>query len=565
MRLRVILILSFMLVAGIPLVITLFYVKTHITEQYRAEKKEQLSALSLIARNRIEIANARVEDNLKLISSRTQLRQILSKWSTFNNDQRDRNTEKIQHILEDAQNSIPNIKGTYIYDLQKSLVVTTNAKLREPEILFGGGDQIQLHLKRIDDELIVVASDKLVLNGKVVGFMVIVYQGDYISKLIEDRSGLGKTGEWLFALRNENGDALFAVPLKYDVDAAFRRKVPKSRTDVPIIPALSGKEVFLENAPDYRNVPVMAFTRYLKKHGWGLVVKIDESEVMEPISNIENVLIILGLILILISAIVGIFLSHVVAYPVENLQKVTNKIKKGDLDSRADEKGWNEIKHLSMSFNSMAKTMKDLTENLQLKVKDRTARLDEANKRLEQLATKDPLTNTYNRRYFLERLQQEFSRVSRYKGRLAVFMFDIDNFKSINDTYGHQVGDEILKLFSSCLLKMLRNTDIFGRIGGEEFCAIILESSDDSLEKLSNRMREEISKLLYPLDKDKTIQITTSVGVSIYKDGVDSPEVLMERADNALYEAKKRGRNRVIFYNQNIIKLRNKPPSHSTY
>ena len=541
-----------MLVAGIPLIAALIYVNTHVADQYKAEKRDQLSALSLIALNRIESANDRIEDNLRLISSRTQLRISMSELNTASNSKRDKHIEKIQRLLTDAQNSISEIRGIFVYDIQKSLVFTTNAKIRESEIILRTGDQIKLVLKRIDDQLIVIASDTLVLNGQIIGFIVIVCKGDYITDLIKDRSGLGKTGEWLFALRKENGDALFAVPLKYDTDAAFKRRVSMSRTDVPIIPAISGEEIIMENAPDYRGVPVMASTRYLKKPKWGLVVKIDQSEVLEPITDIKNILITVEIILILISTIIGMFLSHFIAYPVENLQKVTAKIKEGDLNSRADEKGWGEIRELSVSFNTMAETLKDLTENLQLKVKERTEKLDEANELLSQLAIKDTLTDLYNRRYLLERLQQEFDRVSRYKGQLAVLIIDIDHFKSVNDKHGHQVGDEILKLFSSCLSKMLRKTDILGRIGGEEFCIIIPETPIDAVDKLSNRMCKEVSKLLYPLDTDKTLKITTSIGVSIYADGVDSPEMLIEQADNALYEAKERGRNRVVFYTKKI-------------
>ena len=186
---------------------------------------------------------------------------------------------------------------------------------------------------------------------------------------------------WLFAVRDENGDALFAVPLKYDARAAFVRRVAKDRLDVPITQALRGQEIIMANAPDYQEQPVMASTRYIKNMDIGLVAKINESEVTAIIDEANKYLVMLGIALVLIAVVVGVLIASLIAKPVEQLRKATQKLASGDFDVQPVEAGWREAKDLAASFTDMAESIHDLQENLQHKVEERTRDLDEAKRR----------------------------------------------------------------------------------------------------------------------------------------------------------------------------------------
>lgn len=174
-------------------------------------------------------------------------------------------------------------------------------------------------------------------------------------------------------------------------------------------------------------------------------------------------------------------------------------------------------------------------------------------KRLEaeliQLATTDPLTGLPNRRRFMERLSEEINRSERNSShQVAVLMLDLDNFKTINDRYGHAVGDQVLKHFSAILRNELRKIDSVGRLGGEEFGIFLPETSLSDAGIFAERLRQELAQT--PLLADgQSIVTTVSIGISelISKD-IQADSVLI-RADQALYRAKKNGRNRVEFYN----------------
>ena len=163
---------------------------------------------------------------------------------------------------------------------------------------------------------------------------------------------------------------------------------------------------------------------------------------------------------------------------------------------------------------------------------------------LRNLATTDPLTGASNRRHFMTRGAEEFTRSKRYGTPTTMITLDIDHFKKINDTYGHPVGDEVLKALVAICKDTVRTTDIFARMGGEEFTAILPETDLEDGIKTAERLRVAVEESRVAVD-DGTIQYTVSLGVSqLHNDDV-SMEDLMRRADSALYLAKDSGRNRV--------------------
>ena len=167
--------------------------------------------------------------------------------------------------------------------------------------------------------------------------------------------------------------------------------------------------------------------------------------------------------------------------------------------------------------------------------------IQEKNKELERLAITDKLTNLYNRRKLDELLHNELNRYERFGHTFGVAILDIDHFKKVNDSYGHQEGDKVLVEISNILRTHIRKTDFVGRFGGEEFVIICPESQENGVYNLMENIRKDIEKH----DFKKIGKITTSFGIAILKEN-DTIESILKRADEALYEAKKLGRNRVV-------------------
>ena len=161
------------------------------------------------------------------------------------------------------------------------------------------------------------------------------------------------------------------------------------------------------------------------------------------------------------------------------------------------------------------------------------------------LATTDHLTSISNRREFLSRTEHELQRCRRQGTMLAFLMLDVDSFKLINDTWGHSSGDEVLKAMAGACRGILRSTDIFGRLGGEEFGIVLTEVERGEAEIIAERVRLSISELMVKT-ANATLQFTVSIGLAFFSDTLSTLENLMSRADAALYEAKSRGRNQVF-------------------
>ncbi len=165
--------------------------------------------------------------------------------------------------------------------------------------------------------------------------------------------------------------------------------------------------------------------------------------------------------------------------------------------------------------------------------------------KLRLLATTDPLTGAFNRRRFFDKAKSEFQRHRRYGHGFVLLLMDLDHFKRINDTFGHPAGDAALKSFVNTANMIFRETDLFGRTGGEEFSALLPETGIEDAEKVANRLREKIDALQL-IAEGHTIHYTVSIGLAALRPEDESLREMVRRADEALYEAKGTGRNRVV-------------------
>jgi diguanylate cyclase (GGDEF)-like protein len=177
------------------------------------------------------------------------------------------------------------------------------------------------------------------------------------------------------------------------------------------------------------------------------------------------------------------------------------------------------------------------------KLRAMTVSLSARSQTLEQAALTDSLTGMQNRRYFDDALREYLEEFRRISKPVGLMILDLDHFKEVNDTHGHDVGDEVLRAVASCLKDMTRYHDVVARLGGEEFAVVAPNMDNDLLMKLAERIRKAIAAMAV-VSGNVRLRITTSVGLAVW-DGNEGADEFFRRADSLLYQAKRLGRNRV--------------------
>ncbi len=194
-------------------------------------------------------------------------------------------------------------------------------------------------------------------------------------------------------------------------------------------------------------------------------------------------------------------------------------------------------------------------ESLEALVKERTQELQATQQQLTQIVNKDSLTNLYNRRYFNDISQTLLNLAQRNKDGLSLLMIDIDKFKVVNDTYGHLIGDIVLKELSSLLLIITRSSDVAIRFGGEEFLILLPHTHLNGAIKIAKKIRDKIRHTEIHIKNkiDKIIKVTVSIGVTeCFCNDDKKIDTLVHRADKAMYEAKHNGRDKIVIYEKKV-------------
>lgn len=186
-----------------------------------------------------------------------------------------------------------------------------------------------------------------------------------------------------------------------------------------------------------------------------------------------------------------------------------------------------------------------LNQSLEQQIVERTRELEEAKLIAERQARTDPLTELNNRRAFFETAGVIHESACRFGRPYSIMMIDIDHFKNVNDTHGHMIGDQVIQELSRAIVTVIRRSDMAARIGGDEFVAILPETSAQDVRVLADRLRIACSDNVLPLD-GKELQFSVSIGIAEHKGDETSITQVISRADEALYQAKKKGRNSVV-------------------
>lgn len=232
---------------------------------------------------------------------------------------------------------------------------------------------------------------------------------------------------------------------------------------------------------------------------------------------------------------------NIIATPIFNKTGNIDKILVQSIDRTSQIVMERKLRRQVQNFNRILKEQDRTTDYLISVQKD----LQKKGAELERLSITDDLTGIHNRRKFNESIKLEALRASRYKHPLSLVLIDIDDFKAINDTYGHPYGDTVLKLLTTVLQLSIRETDIIARYGGEEFVIILPETDHETALVVSERIRSNIEKRRMSTPEGNDINITVSIGLaSLSSENIDSKK-LIQLSDECLYEAKRLGKNRV--------------------
>ncbi|NIS63322.1 MAG: diguanylate cyclase [Proteobacteria bacterium] len=190
--------------------------------------------------------------------------------------------------------------------------------------------------------------------------------------------------------------------------------------------------------------------------------------------------------------------------------------------------------------------------------KGKARELRAAMEKLEEVSITDGLTAIYNHRYLMSRLHYEFERAKRYGLSISLIMLDIDHFKIYNDNNGHLAGDDALKKVARLINGAVRETDIVGRYGGEEFAIILLHADLKQMEEVAERIRRAIEEAPFPNEELQPMgKVTVSMGGSCFLGGMETMEDLIRAADEALYHAKRNGRNQIAMEGRFFAKSAN--------
>jgi len=193
------------------------------------------------------------------------------------------------------------------------------------------------------------------------------------------------------------------------------------------------------------------------------------------------------------------------------------------------------------------------SKSTQAELVERNRQLESMLHHVESLAITDPLTGLFNRRRFADVLRREVAVTRRYKNSLALLMIDLDHFKTINDRFGHDAGDAVLRAIAAALSSGLREVDLAARYGGEEFAIIMPHTTKPNAEIVAQRIAAQIGSLVHEFQGEK-VSLTASLGIADVADlSEPSAENLVKAADVALYEAKRAGRNRIVLFEEHML------------
>lgn len=332
-----------------------------------------------------------------------------------------------------------------------------------------------------------------------------------------DPTKFGESGEWTYQS---------LVDMKTGRQFLYGRGAKKALSEINLSP--SGDRQALREYANSAGERLMGLVVPFRELEWGLFIVENYEKAFSGVIHARRRNILIVCCSIVLMGIVAYLLVRQIMVPLTALTRGAERVAEGDLDVRLPVRRNDEIGFATTVFNEMV------------------AKLKLSQTELEQLATTDPLTGMNNRKRVMSILRDHYAYYRRYKTAFSVLMLDVDHFKAVNDTYGHQAGDTVLKQVAELLKENLRNVDSAGRYGGEEFLVILAESGVDETIQAAERIRKAVESHTF-IHEEKKIRVNISVGIGRIQEQDGDEQKVVGRADTALYLAKNEGRNRVVY------------------
>ena len=274
--------------------------------------------------------------------------------------------------------------------------------------------------------------------------------------------------------------------------------------------------------------------------GWGVVAQMDKALAFARVERLQKLTVTIVLALLAGLGLCAYLLGLTIVRPLRRLSEGAEQVASGNLDVDLPVRSRSEVGFLTQVFNHMVARLRRSHEELD----SVNQKLKEKNKALHQLSITDDLTGLYNRKHLMETLSSEVIRSGRHRHPFTLLIIDIDHFKQVNDTHGHQSGDEVLCRLANVFRETIRDCDYVARYGGEEFIALLTEIEPETSIEAAERIRKRTAQETIYNGKE-SISVTVSIGAAFFPRDGDTPQTLIQKADRALYAAKASGRNQI--------------------
>jgi len=272
----------------------------------------------------------------------------------------------------------------------------------------------------------------------------------------------------------------------------------------------------------------------MPKLSWAVFIQQPYDDVYWSLGRMRRLSILVGALSLCFAVLLAFLISRYITRSIAKLIYGVRQVANRNYTFKVDIQSKTEIGELADTFNQMVDQL-----NLHRK------HIENQQMKLELLARTDALTGLNNHRHFMEELTSEVQRAVHSGSPLSVMILDLDEFKRINDTYGHLIGDRVLVTIAEIIKKHARSTDIIARYGGDEFCVALTNTTAPGARALAKKVREEIAEKVFSADGGVRFHITCSIGLTQFHKDMESSLEVLKLADQALYKAKKAGRNQV--------------------